>query len=256
VWRWLVLLAGCGRIGFASVTDAGSGLPTDASLQTYRAAVVADHPVAYWRLDDSDTTAGDVMGSFPGAYTGTCTHGVSGALADDPDTATYFNGCTMSATNAPSFTGSAAFTIEVWFQPDVLAATLVMKETRTTTTDVPIDGYALVTDATRGGWVERVVGQSIDAVAATPLPSQAFHYLVGTYDGAVLAFYLDGAVTQMTGDNRALNTTAAPLQVGGWGAPPAGMSQGRLDEVAVYDHALAASRIALHYDLAINGPQP
>jgi hypothetical protein len=258
VWRWLVLLAGCGRIGFASVADADSA---DGSLLTYRSAVVADHPVAYWRLDDSGTTAGDVMGSFPGTYSGTCTHGVLGALAGDPDTATHFvgGGCTMAVNTAPSFAGTAPFTIELWYQPDLSPPDgyLVMKETRTSNGANPIDGYALVVNSGYGGaYVERVVGQNNNVgTAGVALPSQGFNHLVGTYDGAQLAFYLDGALAAMQPDSSALNATAAALDVGGFTPPPSGVVTGVLDEVAVYDYALAAARIALHYNLAINGPQ-
>jgi hypothetical protein len=259
VWRWFILLAGCGRIGFASVADAGGATLTDGSLVTYRAAVVADHPLAYWRLDDAGTTASDVMGTYPGTYSGTCMHDVPGAIADDPDTATNFeHSCIMSANSAPSFAGIAAFTIELWFRPDVLpqGSYLVMKETRTANAIAPIDGYAVV-NATSGAYIERCIAQTCFQTSPMPLPSQAFHYLVATYDGANLAFYLDGSLSSTSpADSGALNATAAPLLVSGFTPPPGAQAQGSLDEVAVYGSALAANRIALHYDLGTNGPQP
>ena len=80
MWRVLVLLAGCGRIGFAPLS---AGSAADGAPVTYHDAVLADHPLAYWRLDDIGTTAGDVMGTYPGTYSGACMHGILGALADE-----------------------------------------------------------------------------------------------------------------------------------------------------------------------------
>jgi hypothetical protein len=252
VWRWLVLLAGCGRIGFAARPD---GAPL-----TYRDAVLADHPVAYWRLDDVDATASDVIGSFPGTYSGTCMHGAQGALADDPDTATHFNGgCNMSANNAPSFAGNAAFSIELWFLSDsALQDTYpVMKETRNTAMNQPIDGYALVVQNLSGGaFLERVVAGVDGGTSAMPLPPQGFHHLVATYDGAQAAMYVDAALVSMRADNRALAATGGPLQVGGFSPPLLGPTKGTLDEIAIYDYALAATRIAVHHDIGVTGPMP
>jgi hypothetical protein len=227
VWRVLVLLAGCGRIGFAPLS---AGSAADGAPVTYHDAVLADHPLAYWRLDDIGTTAGDVMGTYPGTYSGACMHGVLGAVADDPDTATNFeHSCIMSANNAPSFAGIAAFTIELWFQPTVLpqGSYLVMKETRTANAIAPIDGFAIV-NATTGAYIERCVAQTCFQTSPMALPSQAFHYLVATYDGAKLAFYLDGSLATTQPDSAALNTTAAALLVSGFTPPPGAQAQGSL----------------------------
>jgi hypothetical protein len=258
VWRWLVLLAGCGRIGFepAGVRD---GAPGDGSstLLTYLDAVLADQPIAYWRLDDTDATARDVTGNFPATYDGTCMHGATGALTGDPDPATYFNGaCTVTASNVPSFTGISAFTIELWLSPGAnLGNALVMKETRVgnAVSGAPIDGYTIFVDPL-GAYVERVVGQNQYVTTPTMLSSQGFHHLVGTYDGVQLAFYIDGTQVATTPDGRTANATTVPLQIGGWGMPSMGETMGTYDEVAIYDHALAPDRIALHRDLGINGP--
>jgi hypothetical protein len=214
------LVRGCGRIGFAPLALADSTV--DGAPLTYRDAVLADHPVAYWRLDDNGVTASDVMGSYPGAYSGTCMHGVRGALTADPDTATNFeHSCIMSANNAPSFAGIAAFTIELWFQPTVLpqGAYLVMKETRTSNAIAPIDGYAIV-NGTTGAYFERCVAQTCFQTSPVALPSMAVHHLVATYDGAKLAFYLDGALAATKPDSAALNTTAAAVLVSGFTPPP------------------------------------
>jgi hypothetical protein len=67
---------GCGRRGFVD-SDAS---PIDAAL-AYRETVLADHPLAYWRLADSDITARDELGGDNGQYAGACTFGAPGAIA-------------------------------------------------------------------------------------------------------------------------------------------------------------------------------
>jgi hypothetical protein len=53
---------------------------------SYRAAVMADNPVSYWRLGEaSGTVAADEMGVNPGTYIGGVTLGVAGALDDGHD---------------------------------------------------------------------------------------------------------------------------------------------------------------------------
>jgi hypothetical protein len=257
VWRWLVILGGCGRIGFdaASRVDSGSASGADSALLTYREAVLADLPMAYWRLDDSDATARDVTGSFPGSYDGTCMQGVTGALTGDPDTATYFNGsCTVTANNVPSFPGVAPFTVELWLSW-VASNGFVMQETRVGNVagGAPVDGYTVFVD-TQGAYLERAVAQLGFVTTPVMLPSQGFHHLVGTYDGAQLAFYLDGTQVGTMADSRMANSITVPLDVAGYGSPPVGETTGTYDEIAIYDHALAPARIALHHDLAVNGP--
>ena len=253
VWRGLVVLAGCGRIDFDSLPI----IAGDGALLTYRDAVLADHPVAYWRLDDGDTTARDSAGSIPGTYNGTCMRGVAGALVGDPDTATHFDGgCTVSASSAPDFSSRAPFSIEAWYSPDVLPqeSYIVIKETRTSDGTTPIDGYGLIASAT-GAYVERIVGLGNAGTSPFVLPSLAFHHLVGTYDGSELAFYVDADLVAMEPDANALATNATLLQIGGYVSPPTGLVTGTIDEVAVYDYTLSLDRIALHHDIAVNGPR-
>src|SRR2546422_5200417 len=72
--------------------SACGGASTAASPTTppsYRASVLADHPVAYWRLDEeTGTVMVDASGNGnDGAYAGAVTLGQPGALASDGGTA-------------------------------------------------------------------------------------------------------------------------------------------------------------------------
>ena len=52
-------------------------------LLTYRDIILGDGPLAYWRLDDTGTTAADFTGNgHTGTLTGAITEGVAGVTAD------------------------------------------------------------------------------------------------------------------------------------------------------------------------------
>jgi hypothetical protein len=99
---------GCVASGRLSVLSAGAD---------YRAQVVTDGPVGYWRLGESGgTTAGDETGANPGAYQGAPTLGVSGALASNSNTAASFNGSSqyVDVPSSVSLNVSSGVTVEAW----------------------------------------------------------------------------------------------------------------------------------------------
>src|SRR5437763_16897142 len=75
----------------------GCGVPSTAATPTappsYRASVLADHPVAYWRLSEATgAVMADASGNGnDGAYAGTVTLGEPGALASQGDSAVGFD---------------------------------------------------------------------------------------------------------------------------------------------------------------------
>src|SRR5205085_1783557 len=74
-----------------------------------------------------------------------------------------------------------------------------------------------------------------------------WHYFAATYDGAQLQLYVDALEPKKTSDNRLAKSKDLPLYVGARGVE-FGTMNGSLDEVAVYDRALAADRVKAHFD--------
>jgi hypothetical protein len=75
--------------------------------------------------------------------------------------------------------------------------------------------------------------------------------VVATFDGASLTLFVDGQKTQVTPDAR----SQAPKPVSAFiGADPAlstaDVMVGVIDEVAIYDKALDAARVASHFRAA------
>src|SRR5213593_2714324 len=77
-------LSGCGGASTAA---------TPTTPPSYRASVLADHPVAYWRLNEATgAVMADASGNGnDGTYAGAVTLGQPGALTSDGDTAVGFN---------------------------------------------------------------------------------------------------------------------------------------------------------------------
>jgi hypothetical protein len=229
---------------------------SDAVGSSYRDVVIADSPVAYWRLDDTGTTALDQMGHDNGTYSGTCTHGAAGALAGDPDTALELDGMTCQVVipdtmNLLEFTGRKPYSVEAWMSDaDVTMGYRVVfaKELRMMS---PIDGYALVDSAT-GVYFERAVGSAAPTTAHTAHANNTYVYLVGVYDGSAFELYIDGSVGQPYPDTASMPTYTADALIG------ADLNGdhfvGSIDEVAVYGYALTAQQIATHYQIATGGP--
>src|SRR5512143_1315346 len=122
--RWaLVALTACGRSGF----EAGS---SDAGSSDYRSRVLEDSPIGYWRFDEAVTpVAHDASGHGKDGTYQAVTLGETGALSA-ADTAVALAGNSDSLVEFGQdfgFEGQAPFTIELWANPALPAATLLGK---------------------------------------------------------------------------------------------------------------------------------
>jgi hypothetical protein len=216
----------------------------------YRDAVLADAPVAYWRLGEaSGVAAADQRGAHPGSYVGGPALGRPGALVDDPDPAVAFG--TGQYVGIPYAAGlnPAAFSVEAWARPTGGAGTY---RGALASRDYP-RGWILY--ATGGNawefWVND--GTGMRAVAGGPVVLDAWAHLVGTFDGATARLYVNGALAG-TGTVTAYTPQAAnPLAIG-QGQPGNGFwFPGAVDEAAVYDTALSAARVQAHYRAGTTG---
>ena len=242
------------RAGDNGGPSAGDGAPSpdsDGPTRSYRDEVLADAPSVYLRFGEKrGTMAADEMRAFAGTYPAAgVTYGVPGAIAGDADTAIAFDG-TSGVTMPPGldFAGQTKFSIELW-----------AKQTSYLNYGNTVDHG---TYASRSGWTLRAGfdGYGIErwsngttggstAIAPSPLALGAFHHLVGTFDGAILRVYLDGAlVTTGSTSTTSLTSMATGWMIGMQNCACSGQAfVGALDEVAVYPIALGADRILTHY---------
>ena len=222
----------------------------------YSNAVIADGPTFYYGLDEtSGTTATDSsVNGLNGTYIGSPALGVSGATGPS-DTAISLPAGGSSYVNSNDVLSSApapsTFTLEAWV--DIPGAI---------TTPSTIIGYSSPPSTKQGfNWYLNADDTSnIDvATSATnnfhspsipAISTNAWHYMVVTYDGASLCAFVDGQQQWC----QALTGTLVldPGNTIELGATPKGSSTGgiELDDAAYYTHSLSAARILAHYEAA------
>jgi hypothetical protein len=158
----------------------------------YRQVVMADQPLAYWRLGEtSGATAVDVTGAYPGTITGGVTLGQGGGLWNDPDLSYKFDGTTGYVTVSPNIAGiTTLLTLEAWVNHSGVAwANDHEFVISARATSVYLSVY-------RGSIFMSVYdGTSQRLLTGGAVPSAGWHHLVGTWDGAQIRLYIDGLLT-------------------------------------------------------------
>jgi hypothetical protein len=215
----------------------------------YRAIVLADRPIGYWRLGDTTAMAADASGNgTAGIYGSGITQGVPGAVVNDADTAADFDGNTGVITigSGFDFTGKTAFSIEAWIRPtlfDGVFRHVVTKQRR----DTPRQGYALLVQADDGIKFERFVNDmDISAGVVITPPATAYTHVVASYDGAVIRLFINGQQVRQIVDNRIQPPIEGPAVIGAANLTEAFFA-GSIDEVAIYAAALPPARVEAHF---------
>jgi hypothetical protein len=232
--------------------DASVDAPPDAPSSVYRAAVLADAPLAYWRLGEkSGTVAHDETGhGYDGTYTGTYTLGTAGALAGDPDTAVTLDGITgqVDVGDNFDFAGQVPFSFEAWVKPAVIDSVyrhIVTKMAFDNGGNPQTGTYVLLQQGATILGFERGQGGATELTVETasfPAAGSWVH-VVATYDGAVGELYVNGSPIQANASTGGVQASGVHML---WG----NVLEGVLDEVAVYDHALPGARAVAHYQAA------
>lgn len=238
-------LAGCGRIGFDAVdSDATSDVATD----PYRDLIVADGPIAYWRLGETaGTVAVDEMGNTDGVYEGACQHGAAGAVAGNsavrfPQGAPQ---CMVTFGTAFELIGRAPFTIEAWIAPSALPFGHVFS--RQIRDGIgPLEGYAFLTSPP-GLYAERIVSSSNSATMALPITLDTFEHVAMVYDGNQITLHYGTATTTPRTDATSATPFDATAMIG-CATFEINCYEGVIDEVAIYDRALSPATLAAHRD--------
>ena len=228
------------------------------SLPDYSATVLADTPLAFWKLNEATgTAAADSSGNaLAGTYTGGYTLGAAppsnapGAVLLNGSTG-YINCGTPAALNI-----TAAWTLEAWiYLTSTPNGAGIICEAFTGAGNNVL--YAMSFSTAAGATASTLMagfytGSAWKAVAG-PTPSlNAWHHACATWDGTTLLLYLDGAqvaslvpgVAPVAGNNG--------IYVGRrWDASGAPYFPGRMASAAIYGTALTAARISAHYSAGI-----
>lgn len=224
-------------------------------LDTYEEAVLADRPLAYWRLDEiSGTTAEDFAGHQDGPFDATYTDSPdlnqAGIMADGSGSPSVgFDGTKHVAGQdwEPLDLTSGSFSIEAWFNAATLSASpttgiLIEKRNQSPSTE----GWELGVTSDNGVSFLDDSGSLLGSGAG--LATGTDYHVVVTHDGTTTKLYLNGAeVDSATGLTITANTQLVSIARD---TAAAGLNfDGRIDEVAVYASALTPQRVVKHYEI-------
>jgi hypothetical protein len=235
--------------GSSSSTPSNTAQASTEGSTSYPSTVLADHPVSYWRLDEtSGTIAGDQTVANPGTYAGSPTLGATGLVPGEPtDTAVGFNGSSscVRVGQAGTLNLTSALSLEAWIKPTSLPATGSSASILTKP-----ESYALQLD---GPLLELTVIESglrmrLQAPAGT-IAAGGSYYLVGTFDGTTQRLYVNGTQVASASLSGSADVSMGGLYLASWDGAKEFFS-GTIDDAAVYAKALSASQVAAHYAAA------
>ncbi len=258
---------------------------SSATAADYPTTILADHPVAYWRLEEASGSA-TVADSTTNANTGFVTYATQG------DGVTVYPQLGVPAI----FTNGAAFAIgNNGAQGNIgVTANSIINPTPDGQTGGPFSAEFWAMATTQPGNYSVPLGDSSDFNQPAPFngsagwnfyqtpgpgstwsfsmrPSPGFvgngptvvlgqwTHLVLTYDGTNAHFYVDGTNASTFAINASqflVNNGSSDLFMGQ--GPATGFSPfaGTLDEVALYDYPLTAGQVAAHYQVGTNSITP
>jgi hypothetical protein len=227
----------------------------------YAKVVMADDPVAYWRLDEPDasTTAVDAAGSFDGTYTpgaGTITYGVATGIPHETNTAMKVNGgATVQIPYALELNPFGPFSVEAWLQP----ATVSVTEYRSALGSLgngtngptgwhlyqqPNQTWALIV------WNASWSGTGWFADSDDIIVAQNWYHVVIAYDGTLFKLYVNSVERFALPYPDFVQNSDSPLVLG-WGYSSGPPFDGTIDDVALYNKALTPDQVQAHYNATV-----
>ena len=243
-----------------SWTPTATGTPV-----SYAVEVQTDSPIAWWRLGEltGPWVADATSHGHGGELEGTPIFGVTGAIANDVNTAMTFHGQDVFIDDPQSAAyNSASISVELWLKTTSTSGGMgVVARWNNVNGVAPwrlrmVDGHAR--------WqVQTVSGSSCSSGGAVSssrvLNDGAYHHLVATYAASTqrVTLFIDGAedVSASTGGTALCGLTSfAIFKVASVPLNFDADFDGTLDEVALYDTALPAARVAAHYAAALGHP--
>lgn len=210
----------------------------------YAQAVLAAKPLAYWRLEEwGGATAFDATGARRHA---TYEPGIARWLDGPPcgNHAPHFAGGRLSATLKELKT---TYTVELWFWNGL-------------PNDVrPVTGYLFArgNESLSIGGTSNAPGKLVfngTLTGRTAITPKTWNHVALVRDGDRVSVYFDGhREPELSGNVPSAHHGSKKIFIGG-GIDTAACFEGKIDEVAIYDHALTPEQICSHYQQSAARP--
>ncbi|MGN6557787.1 MAG: LamG-like jellyroll fold domain-containing protein, partial [Solirubrobacterales bacterium] len=230
----------------SAYSNTASAMTQTAGTTGYRAAVLADNPVSYWRLGEtSGTAAADERGANPGTYVNGPTLGAASLLTTDTaNTAVTFDGTNdnVKVANSASLNLTNSFSLEAWIKPGSLPTTgnFTSILTKAESYSLQFNGPRLEFTIIQNGTRKRLQAPAGAVVAGTT------YHVVATYDGTTQRLYLNGKEVANAALAGGASSTTNPLYLGSWNGS-AEFFKGTIDDAAVYNTVLSPAQVSAHY---------
>jgi hypothetical protein len=230
------------------VKQVGKLMAASVGGATYRASVLADSPLVYYRLGEPSGTVATDLGSAGqnATYVGSPTLGVAASMGDG-DTAVTLNGSTQyaNATNNAAFDLTGPMTIEARINPAAVGA-----NSRFLAKDGAY-GFGLHTTA-KLKFTTFGVKDYISVTAPTLTANGTWRHVAAVFDSAQdVTFFMDGVQYDTIAGTVNPSTSASPLIVGARSVSLE-FFNGTADEVVLYPAALSAAQILAHFNATPN----
>jgi hypothetical protein len=239
--------------GRIRVTTAGGTATSDSDFTVgspptgsqYRAAVLADGPVGYWRLAETSGDAKDETGiAGLGRYRNGVTRGVAGALVTDANLAARFDGVDdyVSIGHSSALNLGDTFSYELWLKRGAAQGTsqrLLHKGAGPATLGLGANNKLVLLP---GG-----TGVATTASSASAITDRSWHHVVATKSGASARLYVDGVDVTTLGSNTTMTASTTALNIAR-STSGSGYADADIDEVAVYPVALSPERVRAHFE--------
>jgi hypothetical protein len=228
------------------------------SMVGYRSTVLHTNPVGYWPLGDMETGAArDLMANgYDGSYAGT-PGSATGALKEAEDDGALAIAGLDDYAELPAIAEVAsgtALTIEAWFRRSATSVTGPLVEFHEEETRGAHMWNHSAADMVYVNFYDQNAESHTVVSPEGTIAADTWYHVAATYDGAVGRLYVNGTqVGEVAGAFRVRSDL--PLRIGSRTGDERGIL-GAIDEVAIYDRALPASRLQLHHRRGTEGPAP
>jgi len=186
---------------------------------------------------------------------------INGAiLTTDPlgnnNNAYYFNGGSqhINVANAPILNFQEGITVSGWIKANALPD----RESFVVSHGSWQNRWKVsITPQGHLRWTVNTLGGITDLDLPMPLVTETFYHFAATYDGALMALYLNGELRAFTPRSGLLRTASYPLLLGQMlPEAPEYNFKGVMDEIKIYDHALTPDQINTLYDSGVTATRP
>lgn len=207
---------------------------------------IADYP---FRTNADDVSGNALHGQANGAI-------LTADRFGSPQGAYYFNGGAQHilVANSPILNFQDAITVSCWFKANALPE----RETFLLSHGSWQNRWKISLTPDKGlRWTLNTLNGISDLDATLPLQTDSFYQVVVTYDGTLLALYLNGDLNAYKLRTGSMRTTSLPLLMGQMlpGQPEYNF-KGVLDEVLILDYALVPDEVNLLYQAGLTALAP